>query len=165
MIIPADFTNSKVLELLQYHAAEAAYNTAPGSAHALDLSGLTAPDVSVWTLWDGDDLVGVGGLKTLSPTEGEIKAMHVVASRRGAGLGGRILAHIVAESRARGLKRLNLETGAWPFFAPAWALYRRHGFVECGLFGDYLPDPNSLFFTLALVDAYVFSLSPPEGRG
>ncbi|ESQ88494.1 N-acetyltransferase [Asticcacaulis sp. AC460] len=147
MIIPADFTNSRVIDLLQYHAAQAANNTAPGSSHALDLSGLTAPDVSVWTLWEGDDLAGVGALKTLSPTHGEIKAMHVVKSRRGAGLGGKILEHIISEARTRRLSRLSLETGAWPFFEPAWALYRRHGFVECEPFGDYLLDPNSLFFT------------------
>lgn len=147
MITLADFTNSRVIDLLQYHAAQAANNTAPGSSHALDLSGLTAPDVSVWTLWDGDDLAGVGALKILSPTDGEIKAMHVVQSLRGKGLGGKILRHIISESRSRGITRLSLETGAWPFFEPAWALYRRHGFVECPPFGDYLLDPNSLFFT------------------
>ena len=27
------------------------------------------------------------------------------------------------------------------------ALNRRHGFVECAPFGDYRPDPNSIFLT------------------
>jgi putative acetyltransferase len=76
--------------------------------------------------------------------------MHVVATHRGAGYGGKILEHIISQARTRGIFRLSLETGSWPFFEPAWALYRRHGFVECGPFGDYLPDPNSLFFTLEL---------------
>jgi len=46
--------------------------------------------------------------------------------------------------------RLSLETGARPYFQPAQALYRSHGFVECGAFGDYAPDPDSVFMTLAL---------------
>jgi putative acetyltransferase len=44
--------------------------------------------------------------------------------------------------------RLSLETGCFAYFAPAVALYRAHGFIECAPFGDYTPDPNSLFLTL-----------------
>ena len=32
----------------------------------------------------------------------------------------------------------------------AHALYRQHGFIDCGPFGDYMPDPNSVFITLDL---------------
>jgi len=32
----------------------------------------------------------------------------------------------------------------------AHALYRSEGFVECAPFGDYNPDPNSVFMTLEL---------------
>ena len=46
--------------------------------------------------------------------------------------------------------RLSLETGSWPYFEAARAFYRRHGFVECPPFGDYNPDPNSVFMTLEL---------------
>jgi putative acetyltransferase len=48
------------------------------------------------------------------------------------------------------MSRLSLETGSWAYFAPARTLYARHGFVECAPFGDYRPDPNSVFMTLAL---------------
>jgi putative acetyltransferase len=61
-----------------------------------------------------------------------------------------MLRHIMAAARARGMARLSLETGSWPYFAPARELYARHGFVECEPFGDYRPDPNSVFLTLAL---------------
>jgi hypothetical protein len=47
-------------------------------------------------------------------------------------------------------REVSLETGAFAFFAPARALYARHGFVECAPFGDYRPDPASTFTTLAL---------------
>ena len=60
-----------------------------------------------------------------------------------------MLRHIIAVAAARRMSRLSLETGAWAYFAPARALYARHGFVECPPFGDYLPDPHSVFMTLA----------------
>jgi GNAT superfamily N-acetyltransferase len=65
-------------------------------------------------------------------------------------VGAAILRHIIAAAQARGMSRLSLETGSWPYFAPARALYARHGFVECPPFGDYRPDPNSVFMTLVL---------------
>lgn len=46
--------------------------------------------------------------------------------------------------------RLSLETGSDPFFAPARALYAKHGFVPCPPFGSYRPDPLSTFMTLDL---------------
>jgi putative acetyltransferase len=61
-----------------------------------------------------------------------------------------MLRHIIAAARAEGLSRLSLETGSWAYFRPARELYRRHGFVECPPFGDYGPDPNSVFMTLDL---------------
>jgi putative acetyltransferase len=61
-----------------------------------------------------------------------------------------MLRHIIATARARGMSRLSLETGSWDYFQPAHALYRRHGFVECLPFGDYVLDPNSIFMTLDL---------------
>jgi putative acetyltransferase len=51
------------------------------------------------------------------------------------------------------MARVSLETGSWPFFGPARALYARHGFVECAPFGDYRPDRNSVFMTLAVSPA------------
>jgi putative acetyltransferase len=48
------------------------------------------------------------------------------------------------------MARLSLETGSWDHFAPARALYRSHGFVECGPFADYVLDPNSVFMTLEM---------------
>ncbi|RYJ07213.1 MAG: GNAT family N-acetyltransferase, partial [Actinomycetales bacterium] len=43
-----------------------------------------------------------------------------------------------------------LETGSQDYFAPARRLYARHGFVECGPFGDYVVDPSSVFMSLGL---------------
>jgi len=106
--------------------------------------------VTFWSVWDGDELVGVGALKRLSAEHGEIKSMHTVEAARGRGVGSALVRHIMAEARARGMRRLSLETGSWPYFLAARALYARHGFVECGPFGEYREDPNSVFMTVAL---------------
>jgi putative acetyltransferase len=140
----------RVIALVDYHRKAARAQTEVGSAHALDFSGLTAPEVRFWSAWDGETLVGIGALKKLSEDHGEIKSMHTAIEHRGHGVGSAIVRHILASARATGLARLSLETGSWDYFKPAHALYRRHGFVECEPFGDYKPDPNSLFFTLTL---------------
>ena len=76
--------------------------------------------------------------------------MHTAAAARGRGVAGAMLSHLVATARSRGMSRLSLETGSSDYFAPARALYRRHGFVECPPFADYRPDPYSVFMTLDL---------------
>ncbi len=149
-IISGNLGDPRVADLLRFHLASARAETAPGSAHALDLAGLQAPDIRLWTIWDGEALLGVGALKRLSADHGEVKSMHTAQSMRGKGVGSAMLAHIIATARSDGLSRLSLETGAWEYFRPARALYRRHGFVECPPFADYALDPNSVFMTLDL---------------
>lgn len=148
-IAPGDLNDPRVTDLLRVHLLTARAETAPGSAHALDLSGLRSPDITLWTIWEGETLAGVGALKRLSADHGEVKSMHTAQAMRGRGTGRAMLAHIVAAAQGTGMS-LSLETGAWDFFRPAHALYRSHGFTDCPPFGDYRPDPNSLFMTLDL---------------
>jgi putative acetyltransferase len=149
-IIPGDFDDPRVINLVQLHLTSARAQTAPGSAHALDLSGLQTSDIRFWTIWDGETLAGIGALKRLSPDHGEIKSMHTAQALRGRGVGSAMLRHIIATAREGGVSRISLETGSWGYFHPARALYRSYGFVECPAFGNYLPDPNSVFMTLEL---------------
>jgi putative acetyltransferase len=145
-----NFDDSRVIALLDAHVSRARAETGRGSAHALDLSGLKTPDIRFWTVWRGETLLGMGALKTLSRDHGEIKSMYTAESARNQGVGRAMLTHIVAEASTMGLARLSLETGAWDYFGPARAFYRRHGFVECAPFADYQPDPNSVFMTQVL---------------
>ena len=149
-IVDGGLDDPRVVALLHIHLARARAETAQGSAHALDLTGLRAPEVTFWSAWEGDAVVGVGALKRLSAEHGEVKSMHTAQAARGRGVGSALLRQIVAAARAGGMTRLSLETGSWPYFLPARALYARHGFVQCGPFGDYREDPNSVFMTLAL---------------
>ena len=149
-IVEGGLDDQRVVALLHTHVARARAETAPGSAHALDLSALKAREVTFWSAWENDAVVGVGALKRLSAEHGEIKSMHTAEAARGRGVGSALLRRIMATARARGMTRLSLETGSWPYFLPARALYARHGFVECPPFGEYREDPNSVFMTVSL---------------
>jgi putative acetyltransferase len=120
------------------------------SVHALAPAALSAPGITFWTAREGAEVLGCGALKEIGPGEGEIKSMRTAAHARGRGIGGRVLARILAEARDNGYTRLYLETGCQEFFAPARRLYRRHGFQECAPFAGYSLDPNSVFLTLDL---------------
>jgi putative acetyltransferase len=149
-ILPADLDDARIVMLLRSHVHAARAQTAPGSAHALELSGLKVPGISVWAAWLDSDLAGAGALKRLSAVEGEIKSMYTAPSARRQGVAGAMLAHIIETARSEGIERLSLETGSWPYFDPARRLYAAFGFSECGPFGDYREDPNSVFMTMDL---------------
>jgi putative acetyltransferase len=160
IIVKADLDDPRVLGLLALHVSRARAETARGSAHALDATGLRAPEISLWAVWDeGGELLGVGALKRLSPDHGEIKSMYTAESARRHGVGSAVLRHIIVEARHKGMTRLSLETGSWDYFLAARAFYGRHGFVECAPFADYKADPNSVFMTLDL------SAQRSEGSG
>jgi putative acetyltransferase len=146
-----DLSDRRVIDLLTTHATRARRETAPGSAHALDVERLRSPGITFWAAIDNDGtLLGVAALQELSPAHGEVKSMHTAESARRRGVGSLLLRYVIEIARARGMGRVSLETGSWPYFDPARAFYRRHGFVECGPFWDYVDDPNSVFFSMEL---------------
>ncbi len=118
--------------------------------HALDVSGLARPDVTLWAIADGDEVLGTVALRELEPGHGELKSMRTVAAARGRGIGRRLLAHVLDEARRRGYRRVSLETGSQDFFIPARTLYARAGFVVTEPFADYVLDPNSVYMTIEL---------------
>ena len=145
-----DLTRPEIHALLNEHLANMYELSPPESVHALDLSKLRRPDITFWSVWEDSTLVGCGALKELNATEGEIKSMRTPKALRRKGAGRAVLSHIIGEARARGYRRLSLETGSQDAFRPAQELYRSFGFSLCGPFGDYAPDPNSVFMTLEL---------------
>lgn len=145
-----DPTNPAVAPLLAEHLADQRGNTPEGFAFVLDGSGLSAPDVTFWTVRDGDAVAAMGALKALDAASGEVKSMRAAAAWRGRGAGHAVLSAIVAEARARGYTHLYLETGTAASYAPALALYRRAGFVPCPPFGDYPDSPHNQYLMLHL---------------
>ncbi len=149
-IVLDDLQGEPIRLLLEEHLRDMRAWSPPESVHALDLDQLRRPEISFWTLWEGDALLGCGALKDLGAHECEIKSMRTSAAHRGKGVGAEMLRHILSVARERGMKRIQLETGPQPQFAPARALYASFGFIECGPFADYAPDVYSYFMTQAL---------------
>ena len=145
-----DLSRPQVHDLLKEHLANMYELSPPESVHALDLAKLRTPDITFWTVWDGEELVGCGALKELSPRHGEIKSMRTPSRLRRRGAGRAVLAHIIETAKRRGYEALSLETGSHGAFIPAQELYRSFGFDYCGPFADYRDDPNSVFMTLQL---------------
>jgi putative acetyltransferase len=148
-----DLTHPKVTELLQEHLDDM-YATSPAeSVHALDLDKLRQVDISFWTAWQRQELLGCGALKILSTQHAEIKSMRTARQHLRKGVATQMLEHIIQQAKTRDLKRISLETGSQPFFQPAIALYKRYNFEFCEPFADYKDDPNSKFMTLVLGSA------------
>lgn len=103
-IVEGDLDDPRVIELLEIHLTSARAQTAPGSAHALELTGLKSPDISVWTIWENATLIGVGALKRLADHHGEVKSMHTARAMRGKGAGSAMLRHIIAAAKAGGCR-------------------------------------------------------------
>lgn len=78
--------------------------------------------------------VGCGALKRGGRDTGEIKRMWTAPEARGLGIARRVLRMLEAEARARGIRRLRLETNR--ALTEAQALYRAEGYREVPRFND-----------------------------
>lgn len=149
-ILLDDLTHPDVLALLASHLTDMRENSPEESSFALDVSGLTAPDVTFWVVREDDVVMGCGALKELAPGHGEIKSMRTHAHHLRKGVAAAMLDHIIDEARSRDYQTLSLETGTGPTFEPALTLYRKYGFEKGEPFADYCPGPFNQFFHLSL---------------
>lgn len=149
-IIEDNLTGDAIINFLKEHLEDMKAITPPGSVHALDLEGLGVSEITFWSMWDEDDLVGSGALKELNSQSGEIKSMRTAKGQRGKGIASKMLEHIISTAQSRSYERLYLETGSFEAFEPARALYTKYGFEYCEPFAEYAKDPNSVFMTKKL---------------
>jgi putative acetyltransferase len=136
--------------LLDNHHRFALAQTPPEHSFALDVAGLLDPAVTLYSFRADGGLLGIGAIKRLAPDHAEIKSMHTSEAARGRGIGRAMLTHLLGVARARGFRRVSLETGTMEAFAPARTLYESAGFVPCAPFADYRPSEDNLFMTLEL---------------
>jgi putative acetyltransferase len=150
-IVADDLTYASVQSLIRLHLDGMHDGSPPESVHALDLDGLRAPGITVWSAWRDEDLLGIGALQ-VEPggTEGEIKSMRTHPQHLGQGVARALLRHIIEQAARQGLARLSLETGTDESFIPSHRLYLSEGFIPCGPFGSYAEDPHSCYFTRVL---------------
>ena len=141
-----DLTGQASRNLIELHLRGMHAHSPADAIFALDLSGLQRPEVEVWSAWAGDRIAGIGALRRLSATQGEIKSMRTHPDFVRRGVADAILTTIVERARELGMRRLSLETGSGAAFDPAIGFYRARGFEPGEAFGDYVPSDFNRFF-------------------
>ena len=149
-ITRADFTDPALAAFLQAHLDDMEPTAPPESRHALDLGALQGEHVRLWVATTDDMIVGTAALAAIDDRHEELKSMRTDPAHRGTGVASRMLAHVLADARERGVERVSLETGSMDFFAPARRFYAAASFEPCAPFGSYVVDPNSTFMTMVL---------------
>ena len=113
---------------------------------------MAGPKTTLFVARDSGETVAMGALHRHGEGHGEgiaeVKRMYTAPSHQGQGIGGRILAEIVALAEREGFSRLVLETG--DKHAAAWRIYERAGFARCGPVLDYPDSAYSVFYSRPL---------------
>src|SRR4026209_628009 len=132
---------SALIEELEAHLASLYPSE---SRHGYSVDNLLREGVAFFVIRVDSASAGCGGVKLIDNSYGEIKRMYIRPEFRGRGLGKLMLGHLTDYARSRGIEMLRLETGIYQ--QEAIGLYERAGFKSVPPFGEYKPDPNSLFF-------------------
>jgi putative acetyltransferase len=148
--VVGNFDNTEVHDLLVKHFIELRSVSPEGSAHVLDINGLKDSSIKFWSLWEQDELMGIGALKFLDKEHGEFKSIRVNDKFKNNGYGLKVINHLINEARNLEVKKLSLETGAGNFFAPARKLFIKCGFKVCDPFSHYEEDVNSVYMCMQI---------------
>ena len=147
-IAPESPRQDAVLDLIRQSDAYAASLYPAESNHMIDLAALERPEVRFFVARRDGRAVGCGALVLGHDGQAELKRMFVDPATRGLKVGRDLLARIEDEARDLGVRLIRLETGIHQ--PEAIGLYRRFGYLDRGPFGDYGPDPLSVFMEKTL---------------
>lgn len=116
----------------------------PESNHLLPVEELFDDQTRVMGAYDEQNrLLACGAARLQGKEWGELKRLIVSPQARGIGLAAQIVEQLELYLKAENRKLLRLEVGVSQ--PEAIALYRKLGFREVPPFGEYRPDPLSLF--------------------
>lgn len=115
----------------------------PESNHLVDLATLEKPSVAFFVARHDGAIAGCCALADAGDGSAEIKRMFVDPVARGLSIASLLMQALEALAAERHLAAIRLETGIHQ--PEAIGLYRKFGYVEIPPFGDYRPDPLSLF--------------------
>ena len=115
------------------------------SNHLVDVDVLASLDTVFLVARRNQSVLGTIAFRVIEPWHAEIKRLFVSAKARGCGLGRQLVVALENAARCQGITRLSLETGIRQ--PEAIGLYRSAGYRECQPFGEYKPDPLSLFMS------------------
>jgi putative acetyltransferase len=114
------------------------------SNHSLSFDELKASNCFFIGAFYEDNAVGCGAVQIIGNTGfGEIKMVYVAEDFRRRGISRKIMRHLEAHLVSKNIYVARLETGNKQ--PEAFGLYSDLGYLECGPFGNYLADPNSIF--------------------
>jgi len=91
--------------------------------------------------YDSERAIGCAGFKRLDAEVAEVKRMYVAPTKRGSGLGRRILTHLEEAARRAGYRAMRLDTGNRQ--PEALSLYRDAGYREIE---DYNDNPFATYW-------------------
>lgn len=115
----------------------------PAESNHLDsIETLRSPNVQMFAAFIEDRVCAIGAVKVFD-TYGEIKRVYVPERYRGQGLAKKIMAVLENALKDASVNFARLETGIHQ--PEAIGLYMALGYKKCGPFGDYAPDPLSVF--------------------
>ena len=117
------------------------------SNHVLDIHSLCQPQMHFFGATVDGLAKACGGFWAYSDYA-EIKRVYVDPSARGLGLGQKLMQILEDAARVEGFKIARLETGISQ--PEALRLYEKLGYKYREPFGDYQPDPYSVFMEKAL---------------
>ena len=145
-----DLHGPEIAQLLQEHLDHMHSVSPAASVHALDIEALRHPDITFWSAWEDHHLCGCGAIKKINAEYAELKSMRTAKEYQRQGVALNILNTVIIEAKVRGYKKLYLETGSQPAFAPARTMYLNRRFKLCEPFEGYIHDENSVFMSLDL---------------
>ncbi|NVM45809.1 MAG: GNAT family N-acetyltransferase [Candidatus Lokiarchaeota archaeon] len=93
-----------------------------------DLSSYVPPTGIYYIIQKDSSIIGMGALRTLKKSIGEIKRMYIKPNYRGNGYGKKILELLLEKGKEFGFSSIRLDTGE--FMTAAHRVYRLAGFQE-----------------------------------
>ncbi len=113
------------------------------SNHHLDEDGLDRADIAFFLARRAGAVLGCGAILFEDGGAAELKSLFVDPAARGMGLARCILAALKAHAAEKSVTVIRLETGIRQ--PAAIGLYESAGYRRIDPFGDYRPDPLSVF--------------------
>jgi putative acetyltransferase len=144
-IRPIEIISDDIKTLIQLSRRYMAELYPPESIHQEDPQQLLAADTYFIGAYLERKLLGIGAVKNVdaSPAYGEIKNLFVDPRQRGQGTSRLIMNALEQSLIDSNIMLCRLETG--PGQAESIGLYESLGFQQCPPYGDYKPDPLSVF--------------------
>ncbi len=87
-------------------------------------------------------IIATGAVKFMDGY-GEIKRIFVLPEFRGNNIAEKIIRKLEEEAGKMELRHLRLETGIYQ--PEALGMFKKCGFIECGVYGEYTDNPHSIF--------------------